>query len=119
VQVSQLRGTWDPTASLTDQALALAINAGTGFEQGSDRQTVSETRLQSVSVTYDVPLAFARVLKARMLQLSLQGNNLGLWTNYRGRDPGVNSSPVGERTTDMGQVIPEPRTFTLQVRMTL
>jgi hypothetical protein len=64
-----------------------------------------------------VPAAYAQKFKAKSMQISLQGSNLGLWTQYRGRDPGVNAVPVGERTVDDGNVIPQPRKYSLQVRV--
>jgi hypothetical protein len=122
VGLSAMRGYWDPSASLSEQAMARIIG------EGSDRQNLSELRFQSGSVTYNVPARVARRLKANSLQVSLQGNNLGLWTRYRGRDPGVNSTPIGEQTTDGSRLssmgfpgngvgIPEPRSYSLQCRL--
>jgi hypothetical protein len=107
-----LRGYWDPTASLAEQALPLVISRNT-----TDMQSLSEVRLQSASVTMNVPQHLVRKFRARTLQVSLQGSNLGLWTQYRGRDPGVNSTPIGERITDNGSSIAEPRGYSLQIRL--
>jgi hypothetical protein len=120
ISFASMRGFWDPTASISEQLLrALVSQTGGGW---SDRQNVSEFRFQSASIVYNVPVRVVHTLKAQSLQISLQGNNLGLWTQYRGRDPAVNTTPIGEQTTD-GNVggaigtIPEPRTYTLQFRL--
>ena len=46
------------------------------------------------------------------------GNNLGLWTNYIGRDPSVNSallgSGIGEGLSDNGNMIPPVRLYNLR-----
>jgi hypothetical protein len=111
--IDGMRGYWDPRSSLADQALIWAVNSA-GFH---DLQSLSEVRLQSASVTMNVPPRLAQKFRARSMQLSLQGSNLGLWTQYRGRDPGVNASPVGERVNDDGGVIAPPRGFSLQLRL--
>lgn len=108
-----MRGTWDPTAPLEEQILAQFISKA-GHK---DLQSISELRMQSASITIDAPPRFASQLRARSMQISLQGSNLGLWTKYRGRDPGVNSSVVGEMTTDNGFTIPPPKDFVLQIRL--
>ncbi len=75
--------------------------------------TVSEVRFQSASVTYHLPQNVVSRIRSRTASISLQGRNLALWTNYRGRDPGVNSSPAsGDLLTDQG-TIPQPRMFNL------
>ncbi len=112
----ELRGYWDPTSSLSEQALMMLVNNG-----GGDKQNISEMRWQSASVTLNVSPQWLSPLRARSVQVSLQGSNLGLWTRYRGRDPGVNASPVGEMTIDSRiggfSIIPMPRSFSLQVRL--
>jgi hypothetical protein len=44
----------------------------------------------------------------------VQGQNLGLRSNYRGLDPGVNGFPTGNRVMDNG-VLPQPRTWQVRV----
>jgi hypothetical protein len=46
----------------------------------------------------------------------LQGSNLGLWTNYHGKDPDVNAITVGDATVDTGQ-LPTPRSWRLQIML--
>ncbi len=103
-------GNWDPQSSISEQARPVIS------QNRLDMQNISEMRFQSASVALNVPVRYVRRFKAQSLQVSLQGSNLGLWTQYRGRDPGVNSSPLGERTTDNGTAIPMPRQYSLNFR---
>lgn len=103
-------GMEDVNASLEEQSLASVTELRGG------RRPISDLRFTSASLTYQVPLDVTRRLRARTLSVSLQGSNLGLWTNYRGRDPGVNSSAFSEGLQDNGAVMPSPRQYTLSFR---
>lgn len=90
--------------------------ANAGF--GGQNSTISDLRWNSASVGYHVPTAILTKIKARSLSVSLQGSNLGLWTNYLGRDPGVNSGDLrSEATSDDGLVVPRPRLFVLNFNL--
>ncbi len=108
-----LRGNVDPNATLAEQASALMGSTPAGYIQ-----TVSALRLNSMSINYRLPGRIARQFKARTLNLALQGTNLGLWTNYSGKDPGVNSTLGSENlgTQDLG-TLPLPRTWQLRVNL--
>jgi len=106
------RGANDPTAPLAEQAGVLA--ARSGADNFLNSQTVRMLRFNSLSATYNVPASFARHLGARAMSLSLQGTNLGLFTNYRGKDPGVNGAITGDFVRDTG-VLPQPRTWQVRV----
>ncbi len=79
-------------------------------------QKVNSLRFNTVSVGYNVPRAYLKRLSVSSLSLSLQGSNLGLWTNYRGKDPDVNGTLIGDATSDSGQ-LPLPRAWSLQIRI--
>lgn len=102
-------GTENIHASFQEQALAQAAGL-------TGAQTVSDLRLNSASVTYQIRQVWLERLRARSLYVSLQGSNLALWTNYSGRDPGVNSSTFTERLSDDGRITPRPRQFVLSFR---
>jgi TonB-linked SusC/RagA family outer membrane protein len=108
------RGANDPTAPLGDQARVLATLAGNGGENFLNSQRVRMLRFNSLSATYNVPRHLAQSLGARALSLSLQGTNLGLFTNYRGKDPGVNGAITGDLVRDTG-VLPQPRTWQVRI----
>jgi hypothetical protein len=53
------------------------------------------------------------------MSIAIQGSNLGLSTNYRGKDPGVNAFSTvsaGDETADLGE-LPAPRVWWLKMSM--
>ena len=50
------------------------------------------------------------------MSIALQGRNLALFTNYRGKDPAVNAYSSGNLTADTGQ-LPPTRTYALHITM--
>ncbi len=99
------------TSTLDEQAFSLAyLYTGVPLE-------TSEIRLNSASISYTIPRQLLGRFHARMVRVSLMGSNLGLWTDYKGRDPLVNSSPVGNALSDNGYVIPIPRKYALQFKL--
>jgi hypothetical protein len=79
-------------------------------------QTVSAWRFQSLSINYSVPNVIAQRFRSSHMSVALQGSNLGLWTNYKGKDPNVNAFPNGNATADGGQ-LPQPREWSLQITL--
>lgn len=102
----------DPSVSLAQQAGFVA--AATGQSAYGIVQTVNMVRWNTLSVSYLVPPEVVRVLRVPSLSLALQGSNLGLHSNYRGKDPNVNAFATGNLTSDAGQ-LPQPRTWSLRV----
>jgi hypothetical protein len=76
-------------------------------------QPVSYWRFESLSLNYNVPTAVAQRFRVPRMSVALQGSNLKLWSNYRGKDPNVNAFPNGNQTADGGQ-LPQPRTWSVQ-----
>lgn len=79
-------------------------------------QTLSTLRFQALSINYVVPTALVRRIQARSMTIALQGANLGLRTNYRGKDPNVNAYSTGNDMADTGQ-LPQPRMWTLRLAL--
>jgi len=48
-------------------------------------------KLREISLTVDVPQHFVARTGAQSMSVVLSGRNLGLWTDYEGTDPEVNS----------------------------
>lgn len=100
----------------TSPALQAAIIAADRSIIGLS-QTVNTVRFQSLSVNYAVPSRISRHLHVPLTTVALQGENLGLHTNYRGKDPNVNAFSVvngsGDQVQDAGQ-LPQPRTWLLR-----
>lgn len=104
----------EPGASLSEQAAYLA--ARTDMTPVGMVQVVNTLRLQSLSVNYAVPSRVTRRFNVHSMLLSLQGSNLWLKTNYRGKDPDVNDTVTGNTLTDTGQ-LPQPREWTFRIQM--
>lgn len=104
----------EANASLGTQANYVAATTGKSFY--GLVQTVSEWRFDALSLNYTVPFAIAQRFHAHAMSVALQGSNLGLWTNYRGKDPNVNAYPNGNATADLGQLA-QPRTWRLQLTL--
>jgi hypothetical protein len=82
-------------------------------------QTVDVFRFQSLSINYSLPQSMTTRLKIPRATIALQGSNLGLHSNYRGKDPSVNAFSTvssGDQTADLGQ-IPVPRTWQLTIML--
>jgi TonB-linked SusC/RagA family outer membrane protein len=119
-------GLYDPSASLADQVLSVAQFVGAGSRavlssplRGSAIgaiQTVSTLRLQWLSLGYNAPVSVARWFRSKTMTVALQGSNLWLHTNYRGKDPDVNSNATGNATADAG-ALPQPRTWSLGITL--
>lgn len=76
-------------------------------------QRVNTLRLQSLSFQYQIPSSVVRILSFQNANVALQGSNLGLRTNYSGKDPNVNAYSSGNAVADYGQ-LPQPRTWSLR-----
>ena len=117
-----------PGTSLAAQAAVVAANcqflgtSGVPNHLGSGTpigllQTVSTLRFNSLSINYNVPRSLASWFHVPNMSVALQGANLGLVTNYRGKDPDVNAfstASAGDQTADLGQ-LPLPRTWWLKI----
>ncbi|MHB2033882.1 MAG: TonB-dependent receptor domain-containing protein [Gemmatimonadaceae bacterium] len=116
------RGYNDPTAALADQAWAQSFtyatgSLGAGATWYGDLQQVSEVRVNSLAISWHLPRKYAHLAGASSLVISVQGTNLWLATNYRGKDPSVNGSydvAHGFTLTDNG-TLPQPRALQLRI----
>jgi TonB-linked SusC/RagA family outer membrane protein len=118
-------GLYNPSAPLGAQAISIALQCNPTFS-GSRTcksteygliQTVNVLRFNSLSLRYAVPVSMVRRIGGQALSVALQGENLGMWTNYRGKDPNVNAFSTGNLTADTGQ-LPQPRKWVLNVVLT-
>jgi hypothetical protein len=108
------------TPLATQAAVVAATESQSGF--GSDiglYQTVNSFRFNDLSINYTLPTTLASWFRVPRMSVALQGSNLGLHTNYRGKDPNVNAFSTvsaGDETADLGQ-IPQPRVWWLKLTM--
>ena len=94
--MNNCRGRNDPTASLAEQAAAVANILGTqaGYMEDADFIKVRE-----VALTYDAPAKLASRIGASSLSFTVAGRNLATWTKYKGLDPELNVSGQNNFTT--------------------
>ena len=105
----------DKTASLADQAAAVANLKGT---QAGFIQDGGFTKLREISVTYFAPDAWAKAFGASALAFSFAGRNLATWTKYRGVDPELNEAGQNNFTTADFLTQPPVRYFIGRVNVT-
>jgi TonB-linked SusC/RagA family outer membrane protein len=108
------RGVNDPTASLDEQARAIAGVNGSiqGFVEDA-----SFVRLREVSLTASLPTRLAQRAGARGASVSLAGRNLGLWTDYTGSDPEINFA--GQANYSRAEFLSQPPVRSYSVRLNL
>jgi TonB-linked SusC/RagA family outer membrane protein len=94
--LNNCQGRNDPKASLADQAAAVANILGT---QAGYIQDGGFVKLREISLTYDVPTAWASKINATALSVTISGRNLHTWTSYRGLDPELNEAGQNNFTT--------------------
>jgi hypothetical protein len=103
-------------ATLGQQAGYVAAAGGGTPNLYGLTQVVSSWRFQSFSLNYALPTSIARYFRSKRASVALQGGNLALWTNYRGKDPDVNAYPNGNQVVDAGQ-LPMPRTWSIMLNL--
>jgi hypothetical protein len=76
-----------------DQKLAdeLAVYRSTTQISPEWVQKADFIKLREVSVTVDVPARYVRLSRAQSASIVLSARNLGIWSDYEGPDPEVNS----------------------------
>jgi hypothetical protein len=70
-----------------------------------------------LSLNVLLPREVARWFRVPHMSVALQGSNLGLSTQYRGKDPNVNVYSSGNLTADDGNALPQPRVWSLRVAL--
>jgi TonB-linked SusC/RagA family outer membrane protein len=86
-------GETDPTSPLWKQARVIALRDHPARTQWGYFEPADAVRWRELSVTYELPMAFARALRAGRVSITAAGRNLMRWTKYSGIDPesGYNS----------------------------
>jgi TonB-linked SusC/RagA family outer membrane protein len=110
------RGRRDPSASLADQAAAVA-NVFYGLETGF-YQDGGFVKLREVSLTYTPPASLASRIGANSLSFTVTGRNLATWTKYKGVDPELNDAGQSNFNTADFLTQPPVRYFIARVNVT-
>lgn len=79
----------------------------------------SYIKLRNINLTYHVPEHFSNRAKIRSLELYVSGQNLWTITKYPGYDPEVSNQTNGITQGLETGIIPNPRTYTIGVRLGL
>lgn len=98
--------------TLLQQALAQAVRVTVH----PVAQVVNTFRFQSLSINYTVPRNLARKLGGRSVSIAIQGNNLGLKSNYMGKDPNVGSTLMMSGATIDTGLLSQPRKWQLRIQ---
>ena len=105
----------DPNASLENQARAVAskfFGTNAGYIEDA-----SFWRLREVSLTYNAPQKWLGSLGVTRLSLTVSGQNLGLWTDYSGLDPEINS--IGQSNFSTQEFLSQPPVRSWKARVNL
>ncbi len=77
----------------------------------------SYVRLRTISLSYVLPERIARTIAASSANLSLIGSNFGLWTDYPGTDPEVNSQGRQNASSRDFLSLGQNRSFSISLRL--
>jgi TonB-linked SusC/RagA family outer membrane protein len=109
------RGLNDPTASLEEQARAVAAAGVTTPTFAGFIEDASFARLREVSLTVTPPERYATMVRARRLSATLAVRNLAVWTKYSGLDPEAIYDQTDVPIDFLG--VAPPTYFTLRVNL--
>jgi len=100
------------SSSLENQAANLGqlMNTDAGYVEDG-----TFTKLREVAATFTAPQSWAAKARAENMTLTFAGRNLFTWTNYKGFDPEVNSTPNANFGTSDFLTQPPLRSFTARV----
>jgi TonB-dependent SusC/RagA subfamily outer membrane receptor len=105
---------YDPSAPLAAQAAAIAA-AALGTDAGYI-EDATFTKLRELTFTFRAPESMVRAF-GRALELSITGRNLKTWTDYKGFDPEINSTPGANFSTSDFLTLPPTRNWTARLSM--
>jgi TonB-linked SusC/RagA family outer membrane protein len=100
---------YDKTQPLADQAAAVAASA-----LGTDAGYIEDatfTKLRELTFTVQSPEALTRAV-GHAMSFSITGRNLKTWTDYKGFDPEINSTPGANFSTSDFLTLPPTRNWT-------
>jgi hypothetical protein len=106
---SNCQEAYDKTQPLADQAAAVAASA-----LGTDAGYIEDatfTKLRELTFTVQSPEALTRAV-GHAMSFSITGRNLKTWTDYKGFDPEINSTPGANFSTSDFLTLPPTRNWT-------
>lgn len=106
-----------PDGEFTDEAKIKQAAAAAGSE-APFIYDADYAKLRDVSVSLDLPAAWAQRIGAQGATITLRGSNLATWTSYEGTDPEVNFAGDDGATRSQLWTVPPARTFVGRVTLT-
>ena len=103
-----------PGSSLALQARRVAGLLGTSAGYIED---ATFWKLREISLTFDAPSGWARLVRAASLSLTLAGRNLVTWTDYTGFDPEISFNGTSNFST--AEFFTQPPVRYLTARLSL
>lgn len=105
--------------SLADQAAVVAANAfgGSAATYAGFYEKTDLLRFSSFSLAYTLPPHLSRAFKARLASVSFIASNIGIWTNFHGKDPDVNSAAASGNEYFFGHSLPRPRSLGMRLNL--
>ncbi len=109
----------DPSTPLATQAYYRSLNSGNNLPSDATdigvAQEISSLQFNSLSLNFNIPRKITKALHTeRNFSVGVQGRNIALYSNYRGKDPNVSNS-MSEVFRDMG-AIPQARAWIITFR---
>lgn len=109
-------GAVSKTASLFEQARAVAVREHPSQTQAGYMENASFTRLRELAASYDLPERLFRSARASGATVRVGVRNLKVWTKYSGIDPEANYFGTGGLGTISDfQTAPPPTYFTARL----
>jgi len=119
MRMTSVKGQTPDQLSFKHQA-CLAANSAVSGRNTSDwcfYETVKVLRLQDVSVSYTLPQELAQRIGATAASVRVTGRNLFMTSNFKGRDPGINTAPVTGNASEAGMAFGAPREYGLGIQL--
>src|SRR5436853_300236 len=111
------RAEFDPTAPLWQQAAVVALRESGTTTQYGYIERADFLRLREASVTYQLPAAVARAVRADRLSFTIAGRNLWRTTKFAGIDPEANYFGGATGIVSNFQTQPPPTYWTFRLNV--
>jgi len=104
---------------LWEQARVVALRESGTTTQWGFMEQADFIRLREASITYELPLQWARAMRASRASVTIAGRNLWKSTNYSGVDPESNyiTNAASTGTVNDFQTQPPPSYWTFRVNV--
>lgn len=102
-----------------DQACVVAAFSS-GQRHATDwcfMETVNVLRFQNLSLGFMLPPSLVQHVGVKSATLRFSANNIALWSNYHGIDPGINTDPVSGNGVQAGAAFPAPRAYGVRLQI--